>query len=97
MVCWLTEVITSSLISQEVGKSADFCLDTIAKLVQAMIIFYEEAKAPAILKSAILQVLTRLVIKLRYIYSCLESKGQLTEAIRKQNHFERLFITPDFV
>ena len=97
VVCWLTEVITSSLISQEVSKSAEFCLDTIAKLVQAILIFYEEAKAPAILKSALLKVLSRLVIKLRYIYSGLESKGQLTETIQKQSHFERLYITSDFV
>ena len=72
VVCWLTEIITSSLISQEISKSADFCIDTISKLLQAIIIFYEEAKAPAILKSALLQIMTRLVIKLRYIYSCLE-------------------------
>lgn len=32
VVCWLTEVITTSLVSQKVGKSAEFCLDTISKL-----------------------------------------------------------------
>ena len=98
VVCWLTEVITSALISQEVSKSAEFCLDTISKLVQAMLIFYEEAKAPAILKSAILQQLSRLVIKLRYIYRCVEAeKGPLWESIGRQSHLERVCITGDFV
>lgn len=76
VVCWLTEVVTSSLISQDVDKSAHFCLETISKLVEVMQSFYEEAKAPAILKSAILQILSRLVIKIRFIYSCMGAKGR---------------------
>ena len=96
VVCWLSEVITSALISQQVVKSAQFSLDTISKLVCAIIIFYEEAKAPALLKSALLQILSRLIIKLRYIYSSMETIG-LTEVIRNQSHLERLYITPEFV
>ena len=78
-MCWLTEVITSSLIGQDVKRSADFCLDTISKLVKAIIVFYKESKSPAILKSALLQILSRLVIKTRYIYSCIEARGPLPE------------------
>jgi len=74
-------VITSSFICQTVDKSAIFCLETISKLVQAIIIFYEEAKAPAILKSALLHILSRLIIKTRFIYSCMEARGPLPESI----------------
>ena len=54
VICWLTEVITSALISQNVIISAQYCIDAISKLTQAILTFYEEAKAPALLKSAIL-------------------------------------------
>lgn len=75
MVCWLTEVITSLLTGQEINKSASFCLDILSKLMSAIVLFYEEAKAPALLKSSILQILSRLVIKTRFVYACMESKG----------------------
>ena len=72
-------------------------MDTISKLVQAILIFYEEAKAPAILKSALLQILSRLVIKLRYIYSRMEASDWFAQTVKKQSHFERLFVSADFV
>lgn len=96
-MCWLTEVISTSLISQDLTKTADFCIDVISKLVQAIVTFYEEASAPCLLKSVLLQILSRLVIKLRFIYTTLESKDLLSDAIKKQVHLERLYLSKDFI
>ena len=48
--------------------SASFSIEVFEKLMKAMTVFYEESRAPSILKSMILKLLSRLVIKLRYIY-----------------------------
>ena len=83
MVCWLTEVLTSTLISQGTAKSAAFALGIFEKLIVAMVTFYEESKAPSILKSVILKLLSRIVIKLRHIYHDLEAKNLFTESMKK--------------
>ncbi len=63
-----------------------------------MLTFYEEAKAPNMLKSIILNLLSRLVVKLRYIYTVVNDK--LDEATKREhlsNHFKNLFVKKDFL
>ena len=72
VVCWLTEVLSSSLISHNVSKSATFSIEVFEKLMKAILVFYDESKAPSVLKSMILKLLSRLVIKLRHVYQQLE-------------------------
>lgn len=65
--CWLTEMITNSLLLN-VGKNFKFSIDIYEKLIGALTSFYEEAKAPSMLKSIVFNLLSRLIIKLRHIY-----------------------------
>jgi hypothetical protein len=65
--CWLTETITNALL-KNVENNAKFTIDIYQKLIGALTTFYEEAKAPSMLKSIIFNLLSRLIIKLRHIY-----------------------------
>ena len=97
--CWLTETITNSLL-QNIQNNFKFSVEIFEKLIGALTSFYEEAKAPSMLKSIVFNILSRLIIKLRHIYR----KRGLSKGIKdedKQNllmkHFERLFIKKDFI
>jgi hypothetical protein len=61
-------MITNSLLINVEGN-AEFAIDIYEKLIGALTSFYEEAKAPSMLKSIVFNLLSRLIIKLRHIYS----------------------------
>ena len=60
-------MLTNALMVN-ITKSTMFTLDIYMKLINALVTFYEEAKAPSVLKSIILTLLSRLIRKLRHIY-----------------------------
>lgn len=66
--CWLTEMLTNCLLINVEGDS-NFVIDIYEKLIGALTSFYEEAKAPSMLKSIVFNLLARLITKLRHIYS----------------------------
>jgi hypothetical protein len=86
VVCWLTEVLTSTLISQGGARSATYELEVFEKLIAALVAFYDESKAPSILKSVILKLLSRIIIKLRHIYHTLEEKNLFTSDLKQKSH-----------
>jgi len=49
-------------------KAPKFVLATYKKLVQSMTTFFDESKAPKLIKSVILKLLSRLSKKLRAVY-----------------------------
>ena len=65
--------------------------------MESMITFYDESKAPSVLKSVVLKLLSRIVVKLRYTYYQLEANGLITEKIKGMKHLQRLFISSDFI
>lgn len=52
--------------------------------------FYEDSKSPNILKSCILKLLSRLIIKLRFVCTKIDQPSSLS-------HFDKTFVTKDFV
>ena len=86
MVCWLTEVLTSTLISQGGPTSATYALGVFEKLIAALVAFYDESGAPSILKSVILKLLSRIIIKLRHVYHTLEEGNLFTSDMKQKSH-----------
>ena len=82
--CWLTETISTCLLRSLKGR------EIFEKLINALTHFYEEAKAPIMLKSIIFTLLARLLIKLRHFYL------RFPEAEPK-DHFSRIYMTKDFI
>lgn len=76
--CWLTETIANALLGN-FEKNLKFTLDIFEKLIAALVAFYEETKAPNMLKSIISNLLSRLIIRLRYIYSTVKKELTLDE------------------
>ena len=68
VACWLTENISSSLLKERAVKSTGFALKVFKKMMDAILHFYSKANAPGLLKSVIIRLVSRLVIKLRYLY-----------------------------
>lgn len=66
--CWLTETISNALLLN-VEKNMKNAVEIYEKFISALTVFYQEGKAPSMLKSIIFNLLSRLIIKLRYIYS----------------------------
>ena len=67
-------------------------------MINALATFYEEAKAPNLIKSIILTLLSRLIRKLRFIYQQEEeeqSKQKVSYELKK--HFSRLFLKQEFI
>ncbi len=65
--------------------------------MESMITFYDESKAPSVLKSVVLKLLSRMVVKLRYTYNQLEANSLITPKIKGMKHLQRLFISSDFI
>ena len=78
VICWLTEVLTTILVKFAHKKAPKFVLRTYKKLVEAMTTFFDESKAPKLMKSVILKLLSRLSKKLRVVY--LASEGTIALA-----------------
>lgn len=68
MCCWLTEVLTSTLLKDGQQSAPKYVLEVLNKLISALISFYLDSKAPTVLKSVILKLLARLMNKLRCLY-----------------------------
>ena len=68
VVCWLTEIITTTLVRGAIKKAPKFVIEVFSKLISAIQVFYEESRAPFFLKTIILRLLSRLIIKLRIVY-----------------------------
>jgi hypothetical protein len=69
--CWVTEVITNVLLSN-IQQCREYALQVYEKFINALVTFYEEAKAPNLIKSIVLILLSRIIRKLRYIYQITE-------------------------
>jgi hypothetical protein len=93
IACWLTETLTTIEIQRE--SITQDSQEVFKTLITAMLAFYDDAKAPNILKSCILKLLSRLVIKLRYLHSKLNTKGN--EYFKDQTHLQISGITQDFL
>ena len=92
-------MITNSLLINVEGN-ADFAIDIYEKLIGALTSFYEEAKAPSMLKSIVFNLLSRLIIKLRHIYSRLQKEKRLQASEKKDlisKHLGRIFVKRDFI
>jgi len=90
--CWLTEHLTNALLlnPHSVGPQA---IQIFSKLLEALGSFNENALAPSVLKSVVLQLISRLLRKLRYL---LKAQGN-TPAKPSASHIEQIFIKPDFL
>jgi hypothetical protein len=44
-------------------------VEVFKKIISSILAFYEDSKAPNVLKSVLLKLLTRLLIKLRYVFT----------------------------
>lgn len=95
--CWLTETITSSLMKEGAQKSLNFGIAIHEKLMKAIMTYYMRANAPGLLKSVTLRLITRLVVKIRFLYHQLEKSQGLSAEILNKPHLEKLFITNDFI
>jgi hypothetical protein len=98
--CWFTEAITNALLLN-VEKSTNFTVTIFEQLISALTTFYEEAKAPSILKSIVFNLLSRLIIKLRHVYNCqftsdsFHDETAMKEFLKK--HLDRYFMKKDFL
>lgn len=68
VTCWLTESITTALIKDGASKSLNFAVSTFDRLMKAIMNYYLQANAPGLLKSVILRLVARLVVKIRFLY-----------------------------
>ncbi|CDW79829.1 hect domain and rcc1-like domain-containing protein [Stylonychia lemnae] len=93
--CWLTETITNVLL-QNALKSQKFTIEIYSKLIASLTIFYQDAKAPSMLKSMIFRLLTRIIRKLRYIYQ-LNPNNNVVSNDNLKKHLESLFINQEFI
>ena len=59
--------------------------------------YYSRANAPGLLKSVILRLIARLVVKIRFLYHQLEKAGALPAELESKSHLEKLFISSDFL
>jgi hypothetical protein len=100
VVCWLTGVIASTLVKTARQSSPKFAIDVFSKLIGAMQVFYDESRAPFYLKTIILKLMSRMIVKLRILYVEVE-KHQKKQGIHNHvpttDHFKRLFINPEFI
>ena len=104
---WLTESLTSALLSADLKINGEFVVETIGRLISAIIVFFEESKAPSIMQGVVLRLLSRLIIKLRHVYQEIEhfvstetASNQVQtffKTVHTQSHFERLYLSSDFV
>lgn len=65
--------------------------------MNAILKFYSKANAPGLIKSVIIRLISRLVIKLRYLYQQMELAKVLKPDSAKQPHLARLFISQEFI
>jgi hypothetical protein len=91
-------MISSALLTN-VEHSFRFTVEIYEKLIGSLTTFYEESKAPSMLKSFVFTLLSRLVIKLRHIYSkelsILPGGGDMKNKIF--DHFKRIFVKKEFI
>jgi len=97
VVCWLTETITSSLLKDNSVNSTKFSIEIFEKFMQAIMTFYSKANAPGLLKSVALTLVSRLIVKLRFLYHQLEKAQALTPELESKSHLEKLFIRANFI
>jgi len=60
-------MLSNCLLEASATTSA-FALEVYEKLIGALSSFYEDAKAPSMLKSLVFTLLSRLIVKLKHIY-----------------------------
>ena len=76
VVCWLTEVITTTLIKSSMKNAPNFVVEVFNKLIGAIQVFYDESRAPFYLKTIILKLMSRLIVKLRIVYIEIEKQNR---------------------
>lgn len=100
VVCWLTEVITTILIKSSMKNAPNFVVEVFSKLLGAIQVFYDESRAPSFLKTTILKLMSRLIIKLRIVYIEIERQNRKlgkSVDVQSSDHFKRCFVTSEFV
>ena len=65
--------------------------------MKAIMTYYVKANAPGLLKSVILRLISRLVVKVRWMYHQLEKNQGMSAALLEKPHLEKLFITKEFI
>ena len=58
-----------SLVKDGAVKSIKFAMKIFEQFMKAIVSFYTEANAPGLLKSVTLRLISRLVIKIRFLYN----------------------------
>jgi hypothetical protein len=97
--CWFTDAITNALLAN-VENCTNFTIEIFEQLIGALTTFYDEAKAPSILKSIVFNLLSRLIIKLRHVYNRQQSTLGLDKATKRSllsQHLSRVFIKKEFL
>ena len=61
-------MITAALLKEGAVKSTAFSLKIFEQFMDAVTTFYTKANAPGLLKSVVLRIIARLVIKVRYVH-----------------------------
>ena len=97
VACWLTENITSALLKDPSLESNKYSVTVFKKFMDVILNFYSQANAPGLLKSVILRLISRLVVKHRYVLNKLDEAKATPEDIESKPHLERLHITSDFI
>eukprot|EP00347_Sterkiella_histriomuscorum_P020695 403336831 len=98
--CWLTETLSNSFLNHTNSSCREYAIDTYSKLIGALSSFYQDAKAPSMLKSIVFNLITRLIRKLRFIYQEQEiTKGLVEDNNQKEltSHLSKLFINQEFI
>jgi hypothetical protein len=86
VVCWLTEVLTTQLVRFASERAPKYVLATYQKLANAMTTVFVDSKAPELIKSVILKLLSRLIKKLRAVYLTLDVENENYSA---DDHFAK--------
>jgi len=92
VVCWLTEVLTTHLVSYARQNAPKYVISVFSKLIQALTGFYTHSQAPKLVKCTTLKLLSRTIKKLRVLYSHTPSEHNYQAAL----HFQLQFVTPEF-
>ena len=97
MACWLTENITSALLKESSVKSLLYSIKLFEKFMKAILNCYSEANAPGLLKSILIRLISRLVIKLRHLLHLLDEAQATPAELEGKSHLEKMNISNDFI
>jgi hypothetical protein len=97
VACWLTEVISSALVSLDIAKSAKFSLDIFSSLMDALTSFYMKSDAPSFINQVIIKIISRLIVKMRMVLRKIDEIGEMSEDMKSKTHCQMLHIPSEFL